>query len=269
MNGLMSVVGSVMSDVGCVRSANEDSARLVESAAAAGDRGWLAVVADGMGGHSAGDVASQLAVETVVAEFSWRADDPAAELAAVIRTANERVFETATSDDALSGMGTTCTAVALRDWRAHLAHVGDSRLYLIRGHDIFCLTEDDSSVMEMVRKGLLTRAEARNHEDRNVILRALGTRPELEPATWDKPLPLQAGDRLVLSTDGLHDLVDDDEIRRIVSSESHRDACSRLVDLARLRGGPDNITVVVLVVDVEPECKPVAKPTRGLEAPEL
>ncbi len=269
MDETMVIVGSVMSDVGCVRTLNEDSARLIESGGDAHNRGWLAIVADGMGGHSAGEVASQLAVETISREFSWNSENPTETLVAAVQKANSKIFETANETDDLSGMGTTCTAVVLVDWHIHLAHVGDSRLYLVRADKIYCLTEDDSSVMEMVRRGVITREEARNHGDRNVILRALGTRPELAPSSWEYPLPLEVGDILILSSDGLHDLVDDDEIKRIVRAEGHRDACSHLVDLARLRGGPDNITVVVLAVDKGSGRRTGVKSTRSLEVPEL
>lgn len=269
MGQTMVISGSVISDVGCVRTVNEDSARLIDSGSGADVRGWLTVVADGMGGHSAGEVASQLAVETIANEFSWESEDHTAALLDAMREANRKVFATAGESDQLAGMGTTCTAVVLVDWHAHLAHVGDSRLYLVRGGEIYCLTEDDSSVMEMVRKGIITREEARHHEDRNVILRALGTRPNLEPASWESPFPLRDGDVVVLSSDGLHDLVDDDEIRHVVTSEGHHDACSQLVDLARHRGGPDNITVVVLAVGKDSERRPRVAPTRSLEDPQL
>ncbi len=269
MSDSMIVVGSVMSDVGCVRTLNEDSARLIESSGRTENRGWLAVVADGMGGHSGGEVASQLAVETIAQEFSWVSENPAEALHEAMRRANRKIYEAAAETATLSGMGTTCTAAVLIDWQAHVAHVGDSRLYLVRSGDIFCLTEDDSSVMDMVRRGVITREEAKNHEDRNVILRALGTRPQLTPSSWKYPLPLQSGDRLILSSDGMHDLVEDDEIRLIVIQENHRDACSRLVDLALHRGGPDNITVVVLTVDTDSGRRPIVKPTRSMEAPQL
>ncbi len=265
----MVIAGSVMSDVGCVRTVNEDRAVLIEGSCRADSRGWLAIVADGMGGHSAGEVASQLTVDTVAHLFSWQAEDPTEALVDAVRQANREVFTTAGEQEDLTGMGTTCTAVVLVDWRAHLAHVGDSRLYLVRAGKIYRLTEDDSSVMEMVRRGVITLDEAKDHRDRNVILRALGTKPELEPTSWEYPLPLEAGDLVILSSDGLHDLVDDDEILRIVIAEGHRDACSHLVDLARLRGGPDNISMVVLAVDRKSGRRPTTKSTRSMEVPQL
>ena len=166
MVGTMVIEGSVASDVGCVRAVNEDRVLLVESGGGADRRCWLAIVADGMGGHSAGEVASALAVETVSSEFSWASENSSAALVEAVRRANRRVFELGRENAELTGMGTTCTAVFLVDWHAHFAHVGDSRLYLIRDGDIYRLSEDDSPAMEMVRKGLITREDAKNLGDK-------------------------------------------------------------------------------------------------------
>lgn len=264
----MQVEGAVASDVGCVRSANEDGARLVSSGGdGAESSAWLAVVADGMGGHSAGEVASRIAVDTISQEFLWSSDEPAGALLDVVRTANRRIFDTAATADELSGMGTTCTALVLADWKAYLAHVGDSRLYLVRAGEIYSMTEDDSAVMEMVRQGILTREEARSHADRNVILRALGTHPAVEVSRWARPFPVREGDRFVLSTDGLHDLVEDTEIRDAVRTRGHQKACARLIAGARERGGPDNITVVVLEVSSGGSPANEPKATRILKEP--
>ena len=264
----MNVEGAVASDVGCVRAVNEDNARLVSSGGDGGEGGsWLAVVADGMGGHSAGDVASGMAVDTISKRFQWGSPEPAQALLDAVQTANRSIFEEAKGAESLSGMGTTCTALVLADWQAYLGHVGDSRLYLVRAGDIYCMTEDDSSVMEMVRQGMITREEARNHVDRNVILRALGTRPQVEVSSWARPFPVREGDRFVLSTDGLHDVVEDDEIRDAVLTLGRHQACARLIATARQRGGPDNITVVVLEVASGGRPPDEPKSTRVLEEP--
>lgn len=264
----MHVEGTVASDVGCVRSVNEDSAQLVSSGGGEGESvAWIAVVADGMGGHAAGDVASRMAVGTIARQFRRDSSDPAQALLDAVRTANRAIFEEAKGAEALSGMGTTCTAVVLADWKAYLAHVGDSRLYLVRAGDIYRMTEDDSSVMEMVRQGMITREEARSHVDRNVILRALGTRPAVDVASWARPFPVREGDRFVLSTDGLHDLVEDEEIRDAVLAHRRQQACARLIATARDRGGPDNITMVVLEIASSELPPDELKPTRVLEEP--
>ena len=264
----MHVEGAVASDVGCVRKVNEDSARLVSSGGDASESGgWLAVVADGMGGHSAGDVASRIAVDTISREFQWGSGQPTQALLDAVQAANRSIFEEAKGAEALSGMGTTCTALVLADWQAYLAHVGDSRLYLVRGGDIYSMTEDDSSVMEMVRQGMITREEARSHVDRNVILRALGTRPAVEVSSWARPFPVREGDRFILSTDGLHDLMEDEEIRDAVLTHGRHQACARLIAAARERGGPDNITVVILEVASGKRSPTEPKSTRVLEEP--
>lgn len=251
----MVVTGALLSDVGCQRQHNEDSARLVNTGdpPTFGERGALALVADGMGGHAAGDLASLMAADTIEKNY-WRdGDDPGIALLRSVSKANRAVFDTSDGDEQLEGMGTTLTAVVFENWRAHLGHVGDSRLYLLRNGDIYLMTEDDSAVMEMVRHGMITREEARTHSDKNVILKALGTKPDVTARNWTIPFPVHDGDRWVLSSDGLHDLVEDEEIKEAVLASEPEAACASLVELARQRGGPDNITVVVLVVSSSEE----------------
>jgi protein phosphatase len=239
------ISAATLSDVGCHREVNEDRVGLVLPEQSSRD-GLLAVVADGMGGHAAGEVASELAVEVIRRAYLSCTGDPNSCIAGAVVEANRAIFESARHDARLGGMGTTCTAVVVENARAHLAHVGDSRLYLVRGTGIYRMTEDHSAVMDMVRRGLLTAQEAREHGDKNVILRALGTHGTVEVAGWEQPLPIRPGDALVLCTDGLHDLVDDEEILAAVEALDPDPACGRLVDLAKARGGPDNITVVVV-----------------------
>jgi len=240
------IAASVRTDKGCVREANEDAGRFVRPSdpRLLASRGALLIVADGMGGHSAGEVASQMAVE-LVSRLYYEAggDDAPGALAAAVAEANRHIYAEAEADEAKRGMGTTCTALALLDGTAFAAHVGDSRLYLLRGGDVYQLSEDHSHVMELVRHGLLTKEEARTHEDKNVILRALGTTPEVEVSTV-APFGVQPGDFLLACSDGLHDLVSDEEIGRVVASAADEHAaCERLIALAKERGGHDNITV--------------------------
>ncbi|HEV3468566.1 MAG TPA: protein phosphatase 2C domain-containing protein, partial [Pyrinomonadaceae bacterium] len=203
------IVASVRTDKGCVREVNEDAGRFVRPSdpALLQNKGALMVVADGMGGHSAGEVASQMAVELVSRlYYEARTDDAPAALTAAVAEANRRIFAAAEADEHKRGMGTTCTALALRGAAAFAAHVGDSRLYMLRDGGVYQLSEDHSHVMEMVRAGLLTKEQARTHEDKNVILRALGTTPEVEVSAVE-PLEVRPGDFYLLSSDGLHDLV--------------------------------------------------------------
>jgi PPM family protein phosphatase len=245
------IVASVQTDKGCVREANEDAGRFVRPSdpALLSSKGALMIVADGMGGHSAGEVASQMAVE-LVSRLYYEApgDDAQTALAEAVAEANRRIHAASEADEGKRGMGTTCTALALREGGAFAAHVGDSRLYLLREGGVYQLSEDHSHVMELVRHGLLTKEEARTHEDKNVILRALGTTPEVEVSVV-AAMQVQAGDHFLLCSDGLHDLVEDEEIGRIVSTAGDEHAaCEQLIALAKQRGGHDNITVGLIGV---------------------
>lgn len=263
------IVAGLLSDVGCIRELNEDSGQYVHP----GDsellsaKGSLLVVCDGMGGHSAGEVASNMAVEIITRVYYDDPDDAQTALTKAFEKANSEIYEASTKDESRKGMGTTGTALVLRNGRAFAAHVGDSRIYLIRNEQIYVMTQDHSEVMEMVKHGLLTLEEARHHPDKNVILRALGSHPQVEVSTWDAPFPLREGDLFLLCSDGLYDLIEDDEIRRLAISGEPQPACERLIALAKERGGHDNITVGI--VKVLGESQAVTKPvpmTREVEA---
>jgi len=256
-------VASLLTDPGCHRPQNEDSARIVRAGAGPfGDRGLLLVVADGMGGHEAGEVASQAAVEMIEKEYRDARGTPGEALETAFRRAHSEILRLASADNALTGMGTTCTALAIVGVRAWAAHVGDSRLYLLRGDRIYQLTEDHTQCMELVRKGLMTLEEARHHDDRNVLARAMGTRRELAIQTWKEPMPVRPGDAFLLCSDGLHDLVTSTEIREIARDGSPETACRRLVDLARDRGGYDNVTVAIAAIPARGHELAVVKTTR-------
>lgn len=259
------IAGHVLSDVGCVRDLNEDRGRIVQPRddGEQARRGVLAIVADGMGGHSAGEVASELAVDAVHRAYYEAAGTPQAALVAALVEANRAIYAAASAEKRLAGMGTTCVAVAICDGHAHAASVGDSRLYLLRDGRIYQMTADDSAVGALVTQGLISRAEARHHVDRNVILRALGTHEEVQVSQWEQPLPLRAGDALLLCSDGLTDLVEDDEIVDAVGDRHGADACRILVSMARDRGGHDNITVALLRVGA-PATDRAPAPTREL-----
>ena len=250
VGGFGRIAVSVLSDLGCVRETNEDA---VGSCAPVNplereQAGILLVVADGMGGHSAGEVASRIAVETVIENYSIDNADPAAALSRAVRLANHKIHQAAKTDRARTGMGTTCTAVVIRQGLAYCGHVGDSRLYLVRDGTALQMTEDHSAVYDLVKRGVIERDAARIHPDRNVIVRALGPRPEIEVAGWSRPLAVRHGDRFVVSSDGLHDLVTDAEIAEITFAGSPEVACRQLVEIARERGGHDNISLGILAI---------------------
>ena len=242
------VAASVQTDTGCVREINEDSGRFVRpsDADALKEKGVMLVVADGMGGHSAGEVASGMAGELVPRLYFDSKGEPHAALRGAVEEANRRIHAASLEDESKRGMGTTCTTLVLLDGQAFAAHVGDSRLYMLRGGKVYLLTEDHSAVMEMVKLGLITMDEARTHEDKNVILRALGTSPEVEVSTLE-PWRVHAGDKYLLCSDGLYDLVADEEIEReLQAAEDIHAAGERLIVMAKGRGGHDNITVGIV-----------------------
>ena len=246
------IVASIQTDKGCVREANEDSGRYIKpnDPALIAKRGTLLIVADGMGGHASGEVASGMAVELVSRlYYGEQAEEPEAALKHAVEEANRLIYAASLKDENMRGMGTTCTALALREGVAFLAHVGDSRIYMRRDGQMYLMSEDHSAVMEMVKHGIITLEEARHHADKNVILRALGTSPEVEADVWEKPLLIQVGDQFLLCSDGLYDLVEDSEIgQALASAEDPHAACEQLIALAKERGGHDNITVGIISI---------------------
>jgi PPM family protein phosphatase len=238
-----------LTDVGRVRSRNEDSLGAFEpdNPALLESRGRLFVVADGMGGHARGDVASRLAVATLRdAYYEAGRSEPLPEaLRRSVRVANDAVYRESQAAGGEAPMGTTLTALVIRDRDAFLAHVGDSRAFLIRGRQIRQLTEDHSFVAELVRGGVLSSTEAEHHPSAHVITRALGLADNLTVEVQG-PLALRTGDTLLLCTDGLTRQVKAQEIRNLAGIRALRGACERLVSLANARGGPDNVTVQLI-----------------------
>jgi protein phosphatase len=242
-----------LTDPGCVRPVNEDYYAYAEpeSDELFRRRGRLMVVADGMGGHKGGQVASGLAVQAVRDAFLNGGDSTDLEelLIRGFSQAQRAILEHAAENPELSGMGTTCTAAIFHQGRLSYGHIGDSRLYLVRQGHATQITDDHSLVNKLLKSGAITEEQAAVHEEKNVLTAALGMRSSEIAADFSQaPIPLQPGDGLVLASDGLHGLVNPDEIREAVEKESAYDACRTLVDLAKLRGGHDNITIQVLRV---------------------
>jgi protein phosphatase len=228
------ITATVQTDPGCVREVNEDTSRFIapNDPEVLADKGSLLIVADGMGGHSAGEVASGLAVDMISRTYFEIDGKPADSLRAAFTEANAKIYEASRSNETLEGMGTTCTALVLQHDSALAAHVGDSRLYLIRSGEIYLMTEDHSAVMEMVKLGIISMEQARHHEDKNVIVRALGTAPQVEVSIWENPLEIRPHDQFVLCSDGLTDLVEDREIKSVVlSANDKHSACEDLIQL--------------------------------------
>lgn len=236
-----------LTDVGRKRPHNEDNMAYVipKDPLVMARKGALFIVADGMGGHAAGEVASEIAVDTV--SYSYYQDDSedvAASLLQAIKRANSLIHQRAAENMLRSGMGTTCVAAVLRGNVAYIANVGDSRAYLVRRGQTKQVSQDHSWVAEQVRAGLLTEDQARSHAQRNVITRCLGTQSEVEVDVFTEAL--EEGDSLILCTDGLSGLVGDDELRLIVDQYVPQESVYHLVERANENGGPDNITAIVI-----------------------
>jgi len=240
---------SVQSDIGCLRQNNEDSFGYWEPE---DDqqflrKGRLAVVADGMGGYEGGQEASRLAVETLMAVYrDFGGDDPQAALIEGLQAAHEQIRQYSFAHPELRGMGTTCTAAAIVQDALYYVHVGDTRLYLIRDSQITRVTRDHSYVGRLVESGMISSEEAETHPQRNILTAALGTNPDLIMDSPGRPEPLRPEDALLICSDGLWGQVRDSEILDAVENKSAEQAGRELIELARERGGPDNITVEIL-----------------------
>jgi protein phosphatase len=210
--------------------------------------GHLCVVCDGMGGHAAGREAAELALAAIFETFDQTPDGtaPALVLRSAVEEASRRIHTMRTSEIALGRPGSTAVAVLMHAGGTDVAHVGDSRAYLVHEGRISRLTRDHSMVQEMVDRGLLTPQQAAHHPDANRITRALGMAEEVDVELRPQPVLHVPGDAFVLCSDGLSDLVEDPEILDIVANEPAAQAVGKLVDLANARGGHDNVTVVVL-----------------------
>jgi PPM family protein phosphatase len=234
-------------DTGRQRRDNEDNAFA---------RAPVFVVADGMGGAQAGEVASRIAVE-VFQQALPESGSPEERLASGVRAANRKIYDLSRVEHERAGMGTTLTAAYLDDAQLAIAHVGDSRAYLFRDGSLTRLTQDHSLVEELVRRGKLTEAQAAEHPQRSIITRALGPEPEVEVDTWS--YPVRAGDVLLLCSDGLTSMIGEDVVLEVLNSASTlNDVAGRLIAEANEAGGRDNITVVLFRLeevgeDTEPE----------------
>lgn len=240
---------SGQSDIGCQRENNEDSFGYWEPEEDEEflRKGRLAIVADGMGGYEGGQEASHLAVETVSSFYRDRNNSsPQQILNEALQAAHDRVREHGFAHPKLRGMGTTCTAIALVGNSLHYVHVGDTRLYLVRDGQITQITRDHSYVGRLLESGVISREEAEKHPQRNILTAALGTSADLIMDSPGQPEPLRSGDVLVVCSDGLWGQVHDAEILESVASQNPEAAARALIELARERGGPDNITLQIL-----------------------
>lgn len=260
----LEVTFGAATDLGRVRENNEDKFDFVEpeEEGVLRRRGRLYAVADGMGGHTAGQIAAEMALKALCEEYySERRGSPADALLSGFGRANELVFGTAQAVPSRAGMGTTLTAAAVVGGRMIVANLGDSRAYLVQQGQARQLTQDHSLVREHVRQGLLSEEEAALSPFKNIITKCIGNSPEVDPDIFEEAV--DGGDNVVLCTDGLSNLVTDKEIGEAVGSLSPSLAARRLVELANERGGPDNITVVVARIESCGKDGPKDRPSRS------
>ena len=237
------ISASGITDIGNLRSTNQDSfVVLLGQDAPLG--GAFIAVADGMGGHAAGEVASQMALDALTDALSNASSLTEQSMRKAVELANRRVYSASTREPRLRGMGTTLVTGLLVGSVFFVSNVGDSRAYLLHTGELRLLTRDHSWVGEMVAKGLLTSEEASTHSRRNVLTRALGIGESVMVDV--SQIELRQGDRILLCSDGLHGLVNDSEIAAILSRNSLKRAASELVESAKRAGGTDNITAVVM-----------------------
>ncbi len=232
-----------ITDTGALREMNQDY--FFASDDPIGNLPNLYIVADGMGGHKAGDYASRYTTQRMVASVSRSSvEEPVTILQEAIATANKILIEEAAEDEAKRGMGTTLVAATILDGKLYVANIGDSRLYVIN-RDIRQITRDHSLVAEMVRMGEVNEADARQHPDKNIITRAIGAGENVQADFFE--IDLQENDRILLCTDGLTNMVEDDTIRDIVLSNAPvEERAKMLVSTANRNGGRDNITVMII-----------------------
>ena len=247
----MKPIVAAKTDVGRVRQGNEDS-YLVEEP--------IFAVADGMGGHIAGDIASATAVEVIMDNIHAEKPTGTQQLAEIVRRANSAIWEKAQNDSNLRGMGTTCTLLLLDGDELHIAHVGDSRAYLYRSGELSQLTEDHTLVSRMVREGRLQPEEAERHPQRSIITRALGVDADVE--VDELSMGIEEGDRYLICSDGLTSMIDTESVRDVLGSVTDPNAAvEHLVDRANDAGGEDNVTVVLVDIVGDDAAVPVAAPT--------
>ena len=229
-------------DIGRARAVNQDYVLVCDQPI--GNLPNLLIVADGMGGHNAGDYASRFVAEAVREEISKSTEDgPKAMMKKAIESANTNLIQVSKQDARLKGMGTTLVVATVIEHTLYFANIGDSRLYLLNG-EIKQLSRDHSFVQEMVRLGGINAEEAKRHPDKNIITRAIGAKDTVEIDFFE--YRLKKGDQILMCTDGLSNMVEDDEMYRIVkSSRDLVEATQRLIDRANDNGGKDNIGIVL------------------------
>ena len=235
-------------DTGAVRQKNEDSLVFIRphEGEKRKTKGCMALVADGMGGHSRGDIASGMAVECIPRNFFDSKEEVLPALKRAFDLTNKTIYQQAAKKVELKGMGTTCTAVVMRGNQLFLGHVGDSRAYLFKQGIPYQLSADHTYVQLLLDKGLIRPEEVLSHPDRNIITQAMGTSAQLKADYSVVEKAFEVGDILVLCSDGLYEYIPAEECAKIIEAHSLNEAAQKMIDLAKKRGGHDNISVLLV-----------------------
>lgn len=235
------------SDVGIVRNNNEDRVFFAgDNNGLINSKDFLGIIADGMGGHKGGEIASQMAIDIIPQVLFDSNQSYETALRKAFKIANEKIFKSSNEVDNFSGMGTTCTTVVLNNSDLYLAHVGDSRAYLVNTEEILRLSNDHTLVQELLDQGLINTEQAANHPKRNIVTHAMGTSKTIAPHLQYFRSLLQEEDLIFLCTDGLHEYLNDEEIQSILLSQTMVQASKTLVATAIERGGHDNISLLII-----------------------
>jgi PPM family protein phosphatase len=253
-----------VTDRGCTRAHNEDSVRFVQPSASVIKKrmGCLAIVADGMGGHASGEVASSIAVEMIASEYYRSKRIPVKALEEAARMANEKIWNRAVQNQALKGMGTTCTAVAIAGRRLSVLHIGDSRAYLLKKERLIQLSEDHTYVQELVRLGKITPEQATDHPDGNILTKSLGTAPKRECDIFQAAEQFEPGDKLMLCSDGLYEYFSTDELAVLLQQKDLAEISEQLSSMVLEFGAHDNFSLLLVEYRREPAIDNM--PTRAI-----
>jgi PPM family protein phosphatase len=248
-NSVVTIDG--ISDIGCTRENNEDAIYFdsPEPLNNQQNKEYLLIIADGISGHNGGEVASKLAVHHVYSARIRFGNDVHQSLTKAFIDANRAIYNTARINSSLSGMGTTCTALLMKKGKAYCAHVGDSRAYLLRNNSLYRMTEDHTVLAEN-KKNPENRKSLNDPDlESSLLTRALGINPSVKIDIWSHGFPVRPKDLFLLCTDGLTDLVNDEELKNILMLYPLTKACHSLIKLAKQKGGYDNISMIALFVD--------------------
>ncbi len=255
-----------VTDTGCTRPHNEDAIRFVQPSVSSLRKrmGFLAIVADGMGGHASGEVASSIAVDTITRVYYNSERDPAKALEEAARQANEEIWNRAARDKKLKGMGTTCTAAVIVNHSLYILHIGDSRAYLLKGGRLIQLSEDHTYVQELVRLGKITPDEASAHPDGNILTKSLGTARKRKCDIFLAGQQFDPGDKLLLCSDGLYEYFSPDDLTAILQQKDLAEISEQLSETVLEHGARDNFSLLL----VEHRREPVTDnmPTRAITA---